>query len=158
MHWRGFRNLCTFYLCWLGGSFLIPLALLCLCFRVLTPLVIVIGYYSFRFIFPAKRSEYIRQYFLSDDTPYCRSSKYFSFFFACLSVIPISSSPSRILFDDGATAPKPYSKTLLSVAPHGILTLGWSFCISSRSFYDSEVKWLVAPAMMKLPFVSDVMK
>ena len=64
----------------------------------------------------------------------------------------------RMIFDEGASPPKPFSKTLLSVAPHGILTLGWSYCISSRSFYDCEVKWLVAPAMMQLPFVSDVMQ
>jgi hypothetical protein len=63
-----------------------------------------------------------------------------------------------IIFDEGASPPKPFSKVLLSVAPHGILTLGWSYCISSRPFYDSEVKWLVAPAMMRLPFVSDVMQ
>jgi hypothetical protein len=65
---------------------------------------------------------------------------------------------SRIVFDENASAPKPFSKTLITVAPHGILTLGWSFVISSRAFFDTETKWLVAPAMMMLPFVSDIMR
>lgn len=76
MHWRGFRNLCTFYICWLGGSFIIPIALVALYFGIKLPLLVLISYYSFRWIFPAKKSEWIRQYFMSDNTPYCRSSKY----------------------------------------------------------------------------------
>eukprot|EP00997_Jenningsia_sp_PLL12_P006100 NODE_2646_length_888_cov_145.514899_g2178_i0.p1 GENE.NODE_2646_length_888_cov_145.514899_g2178_i0~~NODE_2646_length_888_cov_145.514899_g2178_i0.p1 ORF type:complete len:241 (+),score=9.23 NODE_2646_length_888_cov_145.514899_g2178_i0:26-724(+) len=55
-------------------------------------------------------------------------------------------------------APKPFSRVITSVAPHGILTLGWSFVISSRAYFNSECKWLVAPAMMVLPFVSDIMR
>lgn len=73
-------------------------------------------------------------------------------------IIILLSFSDRIVFDDEASAPKPYSKTLVSVAPHGILTLGWSFVISSRAFFDTETKWLVAPAMMVLPFVSDIMR
>lgn len=150
MHWRGFRNLCSFYVCWLGGSFIIPVALGSLYFGITLPLFVLLGYYSFRFLFPAKKSEWIRQYFISDNTPYCRSSK------SCCTFL--FSHFVRIIFDEGAEAPKPYSKTLLSVAPHGILTLGWSYCISSLTFYNCDVKWLVAPAMMQLPFVSDVMQ
>lgn len=70
----------------------------------------------------------------------------------------LTRSINRFIFDKNTTVPKPYSKTLISVAPHGILTLGWSYCISSRVFFDTETKWLVAPAMMVLPFVQDIMR
>jgi hypothetical protein len=41
---------------------------------------------------------------------------------------------------------------------HTRVPVGWSFVISSRAYFNSECKWLVAPAMMVLPFVSDIMR
>ncbi len=58
----------------------------------------------------------------------------------------------------GAEAPKPDSKVMLTVSPHGILTLGFIFMISSPEFFDSSIKWLVAEMLLKLPFICDFLR
>lgn len=81
MYLRGFRNLCFFYMCWLGGSFIIPFAMIMALFRVTyIPTYIVVLYYSFRFFFKADRWTYMREALCTDDTPYCNSAKYVKIF------------------------------------------------------------------------------
>jgi len=134
---RSKLNLCTFYTAWLGGSFLLPFGLICLYFKIYIPTYFMILYYTFRFIFPAKKWEAFRSALCGDNYPYCRNSQF--------------------IFEKGASPPKPGDKIMTSVCPHGILTLGWSYLISSNFYSKSDTKWLVAPAMMMLPFVSDIM-
>lgn len=134
---RGAINLCFFYAAWLGGSALFPVALGCAYCGIYAPSYFVICYYSFRAVFPAKHWPFLREQLSGDKYTYTRKSE--------------------IVCEEGASSPEPNSHTLISVAPHGILTLGWSYCISSDMFSLSKAKWLVAPAMMMLPFVSDIM-
>jgi 2-acylglycerol O-acyltransferase 2 len=138
MHLKGFLCLCFFYGVWLSATFIFPLAIICAYFGIWFPSYIIIIYYSVRFFFPAKKWDWIRIILNCDDTPYCRSAK--------------------IILDEGASVPLPNTKTLVSVAPHGILTLGWTYIISSKLYFNSGTKWLVAPAMMKLPFIGDIMR
>lgn len=134
---RSKLNLCLFYSAWLGGSFILPFSVICLCCGIFLPIYCVILYYSFRFIFPAKKWDAFREALCGDNYPYTRVSQF--------------------VFENGASPPKPGDKIITSVCPHGILTLGWSYLISSNVYSRSDTKWLVAPAMMKLPFVSDIM-
>ena len=95
-------------------------------------------YYGFRFIFPAKRSRFIRKLFESEAEPYQKSYK--------------------VIFDGKDNKPPlPNTKSFLAVSPHGILSLGWSYIVASDLFSYSETKWLVAPAMCTLPFIGDIM-
>ena len=63
----------------------------------------------------------------------------------------------KIIFEEGSASPKPKSKTMLTVAPHGILTLGFTFMVTSDEFESSDVKWLVTDMLLKLPFIRDMM-
>jgi 2-acylglycerol O-acyltransferase 2 len=138
MYLKGFLSLCFGYVFWLSGAFIFPIAIFSSYFGIWLPTYIIIAYYAFRCLFPAQRWDWVRIYFNCDDKPYCRSA--------------------QIIFDEGASVPLPNSKTLVSVAPHGIMTLGWIFMISSKLYLKSETKWLVAPAMMYLPFIGDLMR
>lgn len=138
MHFRGFTNLCFFYAVWLGAVFIFPIAIIGAYFRIWIPLIIVVLYYSYRFCFPAKKWDWMRLALDCDSTPYCRKSD--------------------IILCEGAVVPQQDSRVLTTVAPHGILTLGWSYIISSKLYFNSGTKWLVAPAMMNLPFIGDIMR
>jgi hypothetical protein len=41
---------------------------------------------------------------------------------------------------------------------HTCICLRWSYIISSRLYFDAGVSWLVAPAMMYMPFIGDIMR
>ena len=107
---QGAFNLCFFYAAWLGGSALFPVAIICLFFGVYYPAIFIVFYYSFRMVYPAKFWPLVRETLSGDKYTYCRSS--------------------QIVCEEGASSPAPNARTLISVAPHGILTLGWSYCIS----------------------------
>ncbi len=138
MHPRGFLNLSFFYFVWLSACFVIPISIWCFYLGFRWPCYCLAMYYTYRYIFPASQWEWMRSALCSDNTPYCRTAK--------------------IILDDNATAPRPGDKTMTTVAPHGILTLGWAYLISSELFRISKTRWLVAPLMTQLPFISDVMK
>lgn len=123
---------------WLGSTFAPFVALVCVYYRIYWPVYIFVAHISFRYIFPAKRWDFVRQALSNDGRSYFTTTE--------------------IVFEKGATAPKANSKVITSVAPHGILTCGWSFMVGSGAFATSNTKWLVAPLMMKLPFLSDLMR
>ena len=76
MHLRGFRNLCFFYVCWLGGSFIIPFAAITALLKwTYVPTYIVIAYYTFRVFFKAHKWDFMRDSLCADDTPYFNSAK-----------------------------------------------------------------------------------
>ena len=75
MHVKGAVNLCFFYVLWLGGSFIFPIAIVCLFFKVWEPSAVLVLYYSYRLFFPASKWEWIRKELMSDDTPYCNSAR-----------------------------------------------------------------------------------
>lgn len=102
------------------------------------PFYFFVMYFPFRALFPPKQWDWIRNALCSDETPYVNSFE--------------------ILFDDGADIPKPNEKNLFSVAPHGILTLGWSNIVGSKCFFNSGTKWLVAPMLCSLPWMGDIMR
>jgi hypothetical protein len=117
----GFLRLFTFYGSWMLGATIWPIALIAAYFHVFFPLYIVVAYHTYRFFFPAKYwPAFKRAYNLNID-PYCRSQK--------------------IVFEEGATVPKPDSRVLLAVSPHGILTMGFCFLLSSEEFFDCNIKW-----------------
>ena len=62
----------------------------------------------------------------------------------------------KIVFDDGAVAPKANSKTLITMCPHGILTIGWQCLCSSNEFMHTETRWLIAEVLGKIPFIADI--
>jgi 2-acylglycerol O-acyltransferase 2 len=97
----------------------------------------LLAYYIYRAIYPLKKWPRIKELFNMDEWPYCNSQK--------------------IVFEEGAMAPEPKSKTLLAVSPHGILTIGFISCSTSQVFAKSDIKWLVADALLVLPFVRDFM-
>ena len=141
MHVLGFVRLACYFSAWIFGSFAWPTALICAAFHKFTPIYILIFYHAFRLVFPAKQWPAFKRAFNLNIAPYCNSQ--------------------RIVFEEGASVPKPDSKVLLAVSPHGILTLGWSFLVrqccllprnlfdfqlqlSGSEFFDSGMKWSVS--------------
>ena len=49
----------------------------------------------------------------------------------------------NIIFVDGAEPPKSYSNIMLAMAPHGILTIGYTCLVSSIEMEKTDIKWLV---------------
>ena len=124
---------------WISAAFFIPVALILAVFAQSYVLIyVMVGYYAYRMVFPAKQWDWMREQLCADDEPYCRTSS--------------------IVLTSGAAVPEPGSRTLTTVAPHGILTLGWSYIISSNIYRHTQTNWLVAPAMMNLPFIGDIMR
>jgi len=138
MHLRGFINLSFFLTVWLGSAVAIPAAIVCAYYGIYVPAYFIIAQISFRLIFPAKKWDWVRETLCSEKTPYTKTCK--------------------IVLEKGATVPEPNSRVITSVAPHGILTCGWSFVVGSDTFASADSKWLVAPAMMNLPFLGDLMR
>jgi 2-acylglycerol O-acyltransferase 2 len=121
---------------WMVGCFAAPVAAVLSCFGIHWASYILIAYYSFRFVFPAKYWPYFLDFMSLNDTPYCNQQ--------------------RIVMDKGATLPKPDSKTMLALGPHGILTIGWQTLISSPEYRKLGFKWLVAEIMSLIPFLADI--
>ena len=107
-------------------------------FDITFPLLFFIAYSSFRYFVPATKWDIVREFLSTEGRPYCRSCE--------------------LVFDEGAAVPAPNSRTMTSVAPHGILCMGWSFMVGSDTYASSNAKWLVAAAMMNLPVLGDLMR
>ena len=138
MHLIGAFRVAVFFGTWLGSVAVIPVSIaIGLYFKIFIPIYILLSYYLYRFICPAKRWPPIKSLLNFNENPYCNSQK--------------------IVFEEGVKPPLPKTKTLLCCAPHGILTLGFVFLASSPEFNNSETKWLVTELLKKLPFISDVM-
>ena len=120
---------------WVAGTFIFPVAIAGLYWGYYVPTYILIIYYTLKIFFPATKWAWMRHQLCINHTPYCNSQ--------------------NIVFDEGAEVPKDKSKTMLAVAPHGILTLGWSFLITSREFEFIDCKWLTTEILLWLPFISD---
>ena len=101
----GLLRLTTALSIWMLGAFIIPIAIVCLFFKIYFPLYFIIVYYAFRFLFPAKEWPLIVKLLQLNAHPYCNNQ--------------------RIIFEEGAKAPEPNSKTMIALSPHGILTIGW---------------------------------
>lgn len=137
MHWLGLAKMLIFLSAWLGGALVFPLALLLAWWKNYIPVYILLFYYAFRAIFPAKRSDAIREFMGICETPYFRQQK--------------------VVFDDGASPPEPDSSTMLAVGPHGVLTQGWCFTNTTTLFTKSKISWLIAEILLYLPFCKDFM-
>ena len=138
MHARGFLNLLFFYSVWVGSCLVYPVVIFAAAYGYLYPLYILLGYYGYRWLRPATTWSLFRKAICVDGRPYCRTT--------------------QVVLTDGACVPKPREKVITTVAPHGILTLGWSLLNSCELYLNSETTFLVAPAMMKLPFIGDIMR
>lgn len=121
---------------WMVGCFAVPVAVVLSCFGIHFASYILIVYYSFRFLVPAKYWPFFMEMFELNATPYCNQQ--------------------NIVFDKGASIPKPDSKTMLALGPHGILTIGWQTLISSPEYRGLGFKWLVAEILTSIPFLSDI--
>ncbi len=75
----------------------------------------------------------------------------------CLNDHPYCNEQNVIL-DAGAVIPKPSSKTMTAVGPHGILSIGFQTLVSSRQYSGLGFKWLVAEIMDKIPFYLILMR
>lgn len=137
MHLRGVLRYFIVLGTWMVGAFFIPAALIChFAGWGHTPLLILCIYYPLRYFFPATPWDgWINVMCLNED-PYFNTQ--------C------------VVMDEGAVPPKPKSKTLITVAPHGILTLGWNSVVSSKEFVPCKVRWLIADILAYLPFISDL--
>ncbi len=133
----GFVKLFIFLFFWVFSVAVVPVSIILFFFEIRYPAYILVVYYSFRAFFPPKRSDFVINFFSSDDTPYCRTTS--------------------IIFDGNAKPPDSNDRNMIAAGPHGILTLGWTFLTVSKLFFNSDTKWLVANALMYLPFISDLM-
>ena len=120
---------------WVAGALIFPVALAGLYWGFYLPTYVLLAYYTLKLFFPATKWPWIRHHLCINHTPYCNSQ--------------------TIVFDEGAKVPTDKSKTMIAVAPHGILTLGWSFLITSREFEFVDCKWLTTEILLWLPFISD---
>ena len=109
MHWLGFLRLGATFSSWIFGAFAFPFALAALAFDIYLPAYFLAFYYTYRLFIPAKRwPEFKRAMNLNRD-PYCKSQS--------------------IIFEEGAHVPIPDTKVLVTVSPHGILTVGFNFLV-----------------------------
>ena len=98
------------------------------------PALALAGWHVFRKLSPARTWPALRAWFRLDTTPYWWDGKtVFDGF--------------EKLDDEGS---------LLSFHPHGMLCCGWTTCNANLRF--SSVTWLVADALLSLPFISDFLR
>ena len=133
----GFLRILTFYTVWIGSVAYFPFMFFSAYFGIYWPIYFLISYYSFRFVFPADRWYFIKALLHFNETPYCNSQ--------------------NMIFVDGAKPPKPDTHTMVAMAPHGILTIGFTCLAGSIEMEPSEIKWLVTDALKWLPFIRDIM-
>ena len=105
MYMKAFLKLAFCTGTWMVAAFSLPVALICLCFRFYTPTYILLCYYSFRFLFPAKFWPAFVVALNLSSPPYCNEQ--------------------NIVLEKGVVLPKPDSKSMIALSPHGILTIGW---------------------------------
>ena len=98
-----------------------------------TLLIVLLIYYSYRFIFPTKEWAFVRNM-------YRCGAKYFY--------------PQQVLFD-GFKELSPNTKALICMHPHGILTVSWALASTDPVLAHANIKWLVTEALIRLPFISD---
>jgi hypothetical protein len=111
MHFLGFLRFTISLGIWMLGAFTIPICLTLAAYKIYKPLYAIISYYVFRTIFPAKHWPGVLKLLQLNPAPYCNSQ--------------------TIAFEKGARPPKPNSKTMIALSPHGILTIGWMMTVSS---------------------------
>lgn len=137
MHLLGLAKTILFLSSWLGGALLIPIAIGFLFFQVYFPLYVVIVYYMLRAIWPAEKSDYIRESMGVATCPYYNHEE--------------------IILEDDVPPPEPNSKTMFAVGPHGVLTQGWCRFNTSTIFTKSDITYLIAEALFYFPFCRDFM-
>jgi hypothetical protein len=109
MHLVGFLRLTIALGIWMLGAASIPIAIGCAYFQRYEPLYFLIFYYVFRKLFPATKWPLIPKLLQLNPAPYCNNQS--------------------IVFEKGASAPEPNTKTMIAVSPHGILTIGWMMTV-----------------------------
>ena len=137
MHVLGLIKMFLFFGAWLFGCAVFPLVLISAYYKIYAPLYLLLGYYILSIIFPPRRSDYIRELLGITSTPYFKVQK--------------------VIFDEGAEAPEPKSKTMLCVGPHGILAVGWCYMNTCVEFIKADITWLIAPILLQLPLCRDFM-
>ncbi|KAF0696130.1 Aste57867_13106 [Aphanomyces stellatus] len=101
-------------------------------------LVFVLVYYGTRPLIPLRRSQTAVAWFT-----HVNATHYFH---------------KQALVREDPTPIPPASKTMLAYHPHGILCCGWSVHGAMHaSWTSSNISWLVADVLFKLPFVSNAM-
>lgn len=104
------------------AAFSIPVAFICLFFGIYYPTYILVIYYTYRFVFPAKYWPAFVEALNLNNPPYCNTH--------------------NVVCEDGVVLPKPDSKSMVALSPHGILTIGWMtlvFC---------EISLLLSPHLL----------
>jgi len=137
MHLLGLAKMILFLSCWLGGALAFPITLVCLCLKIYLPLYVLIVYYCFRAIFPAEKSDAIREGMGVETCPYYNHEE--------------------IILEDDSGPPEPNSKTMFAMGPHGVLTQGWCRFNTSPLFTKSNITYLIAESLFYFPFCKDFM-
>ena len=139
MHPLAVIMLFSFLATWVFGALIVPFALIGIYLKFYALAYVLIFYCAFSILFPPRPWEGMTKFLCLENTPYFRTQKY--------------------VFDEGASPPKPDTKSMHCCYPHGILTLGWSMMNTSSAFTNSEtnIHWLVAPLLLYLPFTRDYM-
>ena len=134
----GFVQLFVFFATWLGSAAFPGLVLAIWWFSGnLVGLIVLVGYYSFRAVFPRGRWAWLhrKQIDMAKRNPYFRRQD--------------------TVFEKKVPAD---SKSLLCVHPHGILCCGWSLNLNmDADIYESGVTFLGTDVLFKLPFISDML-
>jgi hypothetical protein len=96
------------------------------------PLLAYLAWRLYRSVAPAQNWTALRSFFRLDTTPYWQRQ--------------------RVVFESEPEA----EGVMLAFHPHGMLCCGWTVCNASATF--SRFTWLVADALLALPFISDFLR
>jgi len=97
-----------------------------------SPLLAYFAWRLYRWFKPARNWNALRSFFRLDTTPYWQRQ--------------------RVVFESEPEA----EGVMLAFHPHGMLCCGWTVCNASATF--SRFTWLVADALLALPFISDFLR
>lgn len=136
-HFLSFLGLSCFFGCWIFSPILPLIALYSYhSYKSTTIFHIYLLYYTYRFAIPVKQNMYFRKLF-----SYFLNKGYFN--------------KHEIIIEGGKVEKD--DKTLLLFHPHGALCIGWVMSVVSEilSYENCEIKWLVAEALIYIPFIKD---
>ncbi|GMH73989.1 hypothetical protein TrST_g6649 [Triparma strigata] len=133
-------GLLSFFGIWVGSP-VIPVACIgsALAKYSNKPLMGLVAYYSYAYFFPAKPSKFVLWLYGA-----CLQRCYFK----KQTVVVLGEEVKR---DD---------KTLCCFHPHGALSCGWTLANASRSLgsLTTNMRWLVAPLLFKIPLINEVLR
>eukprot|EP00474_Spongospora_subterranea_P002493 CRZ02951.1 hypothetical protein [Spongospora subterranea] len=141
MKFVGFLVLGTFTSIWLFScAFVITSIPLYVLFNISLPLKTLALYGLLRLVWTPKAWPAFRDYFAVQ----LEANPYFN--------------TQRVVFQSDLAVPKLDGSTLMTIFPHGAMTTGWTVNLNvSRIIRGAEFELLVAPILLRTPFISEVL-